>query len=52
MLTVEGSVLRLQQAGVNLKAQALADNVALIRALGGGFAPQELPEQPVAAQAR
>lgn len=52
VLTVEGSVLRLQQAGVNLKAQALADNVALIRALGGGFAPQELPEQPVAAQAR
>lgn len=37
VLTVQSSVLALQQAAVNLKAQALADDVALIRALGGGY---------------
>ncbi len=38
VLTVETSVLQLQRTGVDLKAQALADDVALIRALGGGYA--------------
>ncbi|MDE1980128.1 MAG: TolC family protein, partial [Betaproteobacteria bacterium] len=45
VLTVESSVLKLQQAGVDLKAQALADDVALIRALGGGYNAPKMPEQ-------
>lgn len=48
VLTVQSSVLKLQQAGVDLKAQALADDVALIRALGGGYTAPE-PLGPVAA---
>jgi NodT family efflux transporter outer membrane factor (OMF) lipoprotein len=43
VLTVQSSVFKLQQAGVDLKAQALADDVALIRALGGGYTAPELP---------
>ncbi len=43
VLTVQSSVLKLQQAGVDLKAQALADDVALIRALGGGYTAPALP---------
>jgi NodT family efflux transporter outer membrane factor (OMF) lipoprotein len=45
VLTVQSSVLKLQQAGVDLKAQALADDVALIRALGGGYNAPKMPEQ-------
>ncbi|HOI65656.1 MAG TPA: efflux transporter outer membrane subunit, partial [Thiomonas arsenitoxydans] len=45
VLTVQSSVLKLQQAGVDLKAQALADDVALIRALGGGYDAPKMPEQ-------
>ena len=37
VLTVQTSVLQLQRSGVDLQAQALADDVALIRALGGGY---------------
>ena len=48
VLSVQSSVLKLQQAGVDLKAQALVDDVALIRALGGGYAPSTPPpEAPV-----
>ena len=43
VLSVQSNVLKLQQAGVDLKAQALADDVALIRALGGGYKAEELP---------
>ncbi|MGA8010397.1 MAG: efflux transporter outer membrane subunit [Thiomonas sp.] len=43
VLTVQSSVLKLQQAGADLKAQALADDVALIRALGGGYTAPNLP---------
>ncbi|MGC9163176.1 MAG: efflux transporter outer membrane subunit [Thiomonas sp.] len=50
VLTVQSSVLKLQQAGVDLKAQALADDVALIRALGGGYRAPELPATASAAQ--
>ncbi len=43
VLSVRSSVLKLQQAGVDLQAQAVADDVALIRALGGGYAASDLP---------
>ncbi len=46
VLTVQGQVLQLQQAGVNLRAQALVDDVALARALGGGYAGENLPALP------
>lgn len=49
VLTVQSKVLELQQEGVDLKAQALADDVALIRALGGGYSAPE-PVPAVAAQ--
>ena len=52
VLTVQGSVLQLQQAGVNLKAQALVDDVSLIRALGGGFESHDLPDDAAVAQAQ
>ncbi|MDY0331567.1 MAG: efflux transporter outer membrane subunit [Thiomonas sp.] len=45
VLSVETSVLQLQQMGVDLKAQALSDDVALIRALGGGYKAEQLPER-------
>ena len=43
VLSVQSSVLKLQQAGADLKAQALSDDVALIRALGGGYEARALP---------
>ena len=46
VLTTENAVLQLQQIGTNLKAQALVDDLALIRALGGGYATSELPALP------
>ncbi len=46
VLSTENAVLQLRQAGVNLKAQALLDDVALIRALGGGYAAPQLPALP------
>jgi NodT family efflux transporter outer membrane factor (OMF) lipoprotein len=48
VLTVQSSVFKLQQAGVDLKAQALADDVALIRALGGGYTAHDLPPSQLA----
>jgi NodT family efflux transporter outer membrane factor (OMF) lipoprotein len=50
VLTVQSAVLKLQQAGVDLKAQALADDVALIRALGGGYTAPNLPGPTAQAQ--
>ncbi len=44
VLTTENAVLQLEQAGTDLKAQALVDDVALIRALGGGYAEPALPQ--------
>ena len=46
VLTTENGVLQLELVGANLKAQALVDDVALIRALGGGYATSELPALP------
>lgn len=46
VLSTENAVLQLEQMGVNLKAQALLDDVALIRALGGGYAVREVPALP------
>ena len=37
VLDARGAVLQLQRAGVDLKTQALVDDVALQRALGGGY---------------
>jgi len=50
VLAVQSSVLKLQQEGVDLKAQAVADDVALIRALGGGYTAPELPGSTAQAQ--
>jgi len=50
VLTVQSAVLKLQQAGVDLKAQAVADDVALIRALGGGYTAKDLPAPIAQAQ--
>jgi NodT family efflux transporter outer membrane factor (OMF) lipoprotein len=49
VLTVQSSVLELEQEGVDLKAQALADDIALIRALGGGYSAAN-PAPAVAAR--
>ncbi len=46
VLSTENAVLQLSQSGVILKAQALLDDVALIRALGGGYAASQLPALP------
>ena len=51
VLQTQAPVLQLQQLGVRLKTQALVDDVALVRALGGGYdAAGGAPT--VAAQAR
>lgn len=46
VLSAENSVLQLEQADANLKAQALMDNVTLISALGGGYVAAALPKLP------
>lgn len=46
VLLTENSVLKLEQSGANLKAQALLDDVALILALGGGYVAASPPELP------
>ncbi|SCC91443.1 RND efflux system, outer membrane lipoprotein, NodT family [Thiomonas sp. X19] len=46
VLTTENGVLQLEQIGTSLKAQALVDDLALIRALGGGYATTKLPALP------
>lgn len=38
VLDADGAVLQLEQGAVDLKAQALLDDIALIGALGGGYA--------------
>jgi len=51
VLIVENAVLQQELAGAGLKAQALIDDVALIRALGGGYAAGPLPALPAPAPA-
>jgi NodT family efflux transporter outer membrane factor (OMF) lipoprotein len=41
VLDAQGAVLKLQLTGVDLKAQALIDDVALTQALGGGYEPAD-----------
>lgn len=52
VLSADARVLQLEQADVNLKAQSLVDDVALIRALGGGFDAAKPPLAADAALAR
>lgn len=51
VLQTQEPVLQLQQLGARLKTQALVDDVALIRALGGGY-DAGTGAQPATAQAR
>ncbi|OIQ96425.1 multidrug resistance outer membrane protein MdtP precursor [mine drainage metagenome] len=50
VLGVDNAVLQLEQSGASLKAQALIDDVALIRALGGGYAADDPAPIPLAAR--
>ncbi|HUW38987.1 MAG TPA: efflux transporter outer membrane subunit [Rhodocyclaceae bacterium] len=50
VLGVDNAVLQLEQLGAGLKAQALIDDVALIRALGGGYAADNTPPNALAAR--
>ncbi|HUX28074.1 MAG TPA: efflux transporter outer membrane subunit [Terracidiphilus sp.] len=50
VLGVDNAVLQLEQSGASLKAQALIDDVALIRALGGGYAADDPSPIPLAAR--
>ena len=49
VLTSDDAVLQQELAGAGLKARALIDDVALIRALGGGYAAGPLPALPASA---
>ncbi|WP_428423207.1 efflux transporter outer membrane subunit [Methylibium sp.] len=51
VLTAETSVLSQRRQATDLKARALETQVALIRALGGGYQPGALPRGDVAALA-
>lgn len=50
VLQTQGPVLQLRQLGAQLKTQALVDDVALIRALGGGY--DSAGTQPASTQVR
>ena len=49
VLSSDDAVLQQELAGAGLKARALIDDVALIRALGGGYAAGPLPALPASA---
>ena len=50
VLTAETSVLAQRRLAVDLAGRALETQVGLIRALGGGYAPEPLPNDPDAAK--
>ena len=48
VLSAESAVLNQRRQSVDLQARALSTQVALVRALGGGFAPADVVAQAAA----